>query len=176
MKADTYEKHAQTLRQAIDSQVEYEERHVDAGDAYMHMLDRSGWDYGNCEEKIREYIAEHNLPEVDMESLREEVLGYYLAEARPGCMYGMYGKEQGVKLAAWPVGEVEVQFCTPDLARLLDCTEEEAVEFWQKAKHERQFCISGDCAYESTDAVWFAFLPHETLVETIQEINEKEAK
>lgn len=176
MKAEIYLKHAQTLRQSIDSQVEYEESHGDAGDAYMYMLDKWGWEHGNCEEKIREYIKEHDLPEVDMEKLREEVLGYYLAEPRPGCVFGMYGKEQGVELNAWAVGEVELQFCTPDLARLLDCTEEEAGEFWQMAKNDRQFCIHGDCAYESTDAVWFAFLPHETLVETIQEINEKESE
>ena len=176
MKAETYLQHAQILRQAIDSQVEYEESHGDAGDAYMHMLDKWGWEHGNCEEKIREYIEEHNLPEVDMEELREEVVGYYLAEARPGSVYGMYGKEKGVELNAWSVGEVEVQFCTPDLARVLDCTEEQAVEFWQQAKDDRQFCISGDCAYESTDAVWFAFLPHETLVDAIQELNSKEAE
>ena len=179
MKQERYNEIAEKLIQAIDSQVEYNERHQDAGDEYAHLPFEGGWDYNGTDKKIREYFKnERNtyIGDEIAEAIAEKVRDYDLIEMRPGSVFGMYGTESDcIEVEAYPIQEMEMQFYADDswVHGLLDCTEEEFKEFWDLAKQDNEFCISGDCCYACTDAVWFAVVTLESIQEMYEEVLEQ---
>lgn len=170
---DTYENFLQFLRDDIARRVEYETEHQDAGDAYSHMPREGGFDYGNGEDRLREYLEENEivLPDgVEFESLVDYVLDNF--RMSPGHIYGPYDNGKPFSIDSYPVGEIEMAF---DLSALEKEFGTFARGFWLKALADSEFCLRGDMsgeyaqgyAYESTDAVWYALMDSNDIREWI---------
>ena len=157
----------------VESQVEYETRHQDAGDNYAHMLSES-WEDQKTRDlesalnaETRDFaVKDHFEPasykstceilgvdsrwkSLDSETLSDLALEAFTVQA--GSIHGPFDGD--IVLDAYPVDEVEIE-----LDRL-------GIDFETLTKIED----SCDCyiskdhrAYESTDAVWFAVLDVET--------------
>ena len=153
----------------VESQVEYETRHKDAGDNYAHLPSES-WDDQKTRDlesalnaEIRDFAVEdHFDPEsyksawevlggdsrwksLDSETLSDLALDAFTMQA--GSIHGPF--DGGIVLDAYAVGEVEIEL------------EHLGLDFETLTKIED----SCDCyiskdhrAYETTDAVWFAVL------------------
>lgn len=170
---DTYENFLQFLRDDIASQVEYETEHQDAGDNYSHMPREGGFDYGNGETRLREYLEENEivLPDgVEFDSLVDYVLDNF--RMSPGHMFGPYDNGKPFSVDSYPVGEIEISI---ELSNLVEEFGTFARGFWLKAMKDSEFCLRGDMtgnypcgyAYQSTDCVWYALISADDIREWI---------
>lgn len=156
----------------VESQVEYETRHQDAGDNYAHMLSES-WD----DQKIRDLqfkesalnaetrdfaVEDHFDPasykpawevlgvdarwvDLESETLSDLVLDAFTMQA--GSIHGPF--DGGIVLDAYHVGEVEIELDHLGLDFETLTKIEDSCDCYISGTHR---------AYETTDAVWFAVL------------------
>ena len=172
MNEERYEELADKFESCIDAHVEYETEHEDAGDAYSHLPREGGWDYGNGRDRLVAFLEEHELP--TDESLIDELEEWLLDDCpiRPGHIFDRVS-DSAFWVDSYAVGEVEDQYCLPDLARALDIDESEALAFAAMAMGDNRFCLrdngdGGVLSYTSTDAVWVFEAPLSDIKERIQ--------
>lgn len=147
---------ADAARDDIDSycqaQLDYEETHRDAGDAYSHMPAES-WTSSD-DNQLMAYLICQDMQTHGLSV--DEIAGLVLDEFKmfAGSIYGAFDlDESAFILAAYPVQEIEI-----DLSGLgLD-----GVTF-DYVKDSCSAYIKSDLAYMATDAVWFAAITRETL-------------
>jgi|SRR5210317_253625 hypothetical protein len=163
MKAERYKELAEILQTAIDSQVEYETEHDDSGANYSHLIREGGWSYSNGPERLKEWLEENGLPHDEdfIESIEDDILDW--CEYESGHIFSGGTTKEKFIIDSYAVGEIEMQFCLPDLANILETDEDEAREFSKMAQSENDFCLrperdGGFLAYENTDAVWQFFI------------------
>jgi hypothetical protein len=163
MKAERYEELTELLQTAIDVQVEYETEHDDSGANYSHLIREGGWSYSNGPDRLKEWLAENELPNSKefIESIEDDLLDW--CEYEPSHIFSDGTTKEKFIVDSYAVGEIEMQFCLTDLATVLDTTEDEAREFSKMAQPENDFCLrperdGGFLAYENTDAVWRFFI------------------
>jgi hypothetical protein len=160
MNKEKYENLANQFESMIDSRVEYECSNDDAGSSYSHMPREGGFLYHNGEERFREWLKVNGLvanENSEWDGLIDDLLDWCEIEAGHTLDGGT--TDEKFVIDSYPVGEVEDQYCLPDLASALEITEEEALEFVKLAKEDRRFCLrdngdGGVLSYTSTDAVW----------------------
>lgn len=171
---EKYEELAETFEAAIDSHVEYETEHADAGSNYSHLPREGGWDYSNGEDRLREWIKENDLtiPKGDnWDDLVDEVLDW--CEIEPGHVFSGGTTKEKFIVDSYPVGEIEDQYCLPDLANLLDISEDETREFVALAMEDHRFCLrengdGGVLSYTSTDAVWIFYIDRKWITSRLE--------
>ena len=159
MTTERYDEFADKLESAIETQVEYECEHKDAGDEYSHMFREGDWLYSNGLERFTEWLLEfHSLtiPGDQLEHMEDEILDWCNME--PCHIFSGGTDKNKFVVGSFAVEEVESQFDIPMLIELLECTEEECKEFIILALEDNRFCLHKDnggiLAYTSTDAVW----------------------
>tara|TARA_R110000772_G_scaffold141536_3_gene251215 strand:- start:831 stop:1382 length:552 start_codon:yes stop_codon:yes gene_type:complete len=174
MTSERYEELAEVLQAAIDSQVDYATEHEDAGGNYSHMIREGGWSYSNGPDRLKEWLEENGLPSDKdfIESIEDDLLDW--CEMEPGHIYGNGTTKDKFIIDSYTVGEIEMQFCLPDLANILDIEEDEAKEFSAKAQDKNDFCLrpendGGFLAYENTDSTWQFFIDVEWIKTRIAE-------
>lgn len=135
------------LNEAIAWQVEYEESHQDAGDAYGHMP-RESWT-GDDTRRLVESLGETDdidprWRDIDPDRLADIALESF--DMKPGSIWGPY--DGGVVIGGYPVSEIEIQLDSLGVDGIaLECV-----------KDSLDAHVSGDFAYVSTDAAWYAVL------------------
>jgi len=163
------------INKLCEQQLEYETRHQDAGDGYAHLVGES-W----CNQKTLDMVQSFNEEKRDhgvtdhfakdsykpqwqllgidkrWKDIEPDVLADMTLETFnmvPGSIWGPYGNDR-IVLESFHIGEIEVELdhlgidnITMDLIR-------ESCE---------AYIYGNDCAYVSTDAVWFAVVNVEAL-------------
>mgnify|MGYP003150614117 CR=1 FL=1 len=173
---DRYEQLADSLEEAINSHVEYCEGHEDAGDGYSHLPREGCWTYGNGDERLADYIEEHEIETngLDIDTIADLVLDNF--EMQSGHTLGHHGNQSDFVIDSFPIGEIEDQYCFDDYERLGFKDEDEMRAFAGIAKDDNRFClhISDYCilAYTGTDAVWYAIIGMDALQELIKDAGE----
>ena len=100
---DTIIEKAQAI---VESRLEYEETHIDAGDAYSHLASEGAFDYYNGESRLVEYCQEMgiDLTGVDVDRLAEDVIFWsYMQTQRD------YDPSKPFFVASYQIGEIEIQ-------------------------------------------------------------------
>ena len=176
MNKNQYEKFAEKLEKAIDWRVEYETTHEDAGSNYSHLPREGGWDYSNGPDRLLAWCEEAGIDtdRAELVEIEDEILDW--CEIEPGHIFSATTPQKFI-VDSYPVGEVEDQYCLPDLARLLDTDEETAREFAQLAMDDNRFCLrpngdGGVLSYTSTDAVWVFYVNKEWIKDRLESIRE----
>jgi hypothetical protein len=172
---ERYEELADTFEQAIDSRVEYETEHDDAGGNYSHMIREGGWAYGNGPDRLLEWCHDHHpnlaITKEEIESLEDEILDW--CEYRPGHMFDRTGGNEFI-VDSFTVGEVEEQFSFSYLCEMLDLDDDEGLDFVLRAKEDRRFCLRHDrrtnelLSYTNTDAVWVFYVTPEWIKDRLE--------
>ena len=159
MNAKKYEELADEFERAIDGHVEYETQHVDAGNAYAHLLREGGWHYHNGEHRLMEFLSANEIacsPAV-LEELIDHLLDW--SEPQPRATWCAGSTKSTFVVESFAVGEIEDQYSLPDLANGLETDENTAREFAQLAMADSRFCLrangdGGVLSYTYTDSVW----------------------
>lgn len=171
MNEERYNELAELLEQALDSFVEYETEHEDAGGDYAHLPREGGWAYHNGDDRLRGFLATHEIETTpaEFEELVEAVLDD--CDYKPGHIFSCvpHGEFQ---IASYPVGEVEDQYSFPDLCRVLDIEPDECREFVDLAMKDNRFCLrpngdGGVLSYTNTDAVWIYYVSRSWIEERV---------
>lgn len=90
----------------VESRLEYEETHVDAGDAYSHLASEGCFDYHNGESRLAEYCQEMgiDLTGVDVDRLAEDVI--FWSRMQSQCDFDT---SKPFLVASYEIGEIEIQ-------------------------------------------------------------------
>jgi hypothetical protein len=98
--------------QLIESRVEYETTHKDAGNNYAHMASEGDFDYHNGENRLAEYCAEMgiDITGLDMGRLAEDVIfwGYMTLGQH-------FDPKKRFLVSSFQVGEIETEVSAEDL-------------------------------------------------------------
>ena len=176
MSEDRYEELAELLEKAIDSRVEYETEHTDAGSNYSHLPREGGWAYHNGDERLKEWMGENGLfipTGRDWDYLVNEVLDW--CEYEPGHIFSGGTTPEKFVVDSYPVGEIEDQYGFSDLCGLLDVYEDEGRQFVKRALEDRRFCLrengdGGVLSYTNTDAVWVFYINREWMQSRLEDL------
>lgn len=93
-------------QEIVESRLEYEETHIDAGDAYSHLASEGAFDYLNGESRLVEYCEEHgiDLTGVEIDRLAEDVIFWsYIQTERD------FDPAKPFLVASYAIGEIETQ-------------------------------------------------------------------
>lgn len=93
-------------QEIVESRLEYEEKHIDAGDAYSHFASEGDFDYHNGESRLVEYCEENgiDLTNVDVDRLAEDVIFWsYMQTERD------FDPDKPFLVASYEIGEIETQ-------------------------------------------------------------------
>ena len=171
MNETTYDKLADLLAAAIESQVSYETEHEDAGNNYLGLLRE-----GDClaiQDRLEAYLKEQEI-DYNQDTLGD-LLDYCLDWSEPlsGHIFSTLNCG-GFDVEGWPIQEVEIPFSVDCLERVLEIEGEELKAFVALALEDRRFCLRGDqgglLSYEATDCVWIAHVPKETLEDVANDL------
>lgn len=152
---------AEKLDAYMAAQVEYKNTHKDAGDAYSHMPREGDFQYGNGDDRLAAWMEKLGIQARGMEpdQISEVALDNFYMEA--GTIQNRAADSgKTFTVGTFPVGEVEVQFDAATLAAI-DPGATEAD--WLEAKDEADTFFKGEFAYETSDAVWYAYIDADTL-------------
>ena len=98
--------------QLIESRVEYETTHKDAGNNYAHMASEGDFDYHNGENRLAEYCAEMGIDIIglDMDRLAEDVIfwGYMTLGQH-------FDPKKRFLVSSFQVGEIEIEVSVESL-------------------------------------------------------------
>lgn len=158
----------EAVNELCESMVEYETTHADAGENYARLVGKSWFlpVHSSLAEGLYrgwETLGIHpRWKDIEPDVLTDMALESFTMESGSA-----YHTPEGIVLDGFPVGEVEI-----DLSNLgIDGVTMEYI---------RESCdayISGDSAYVSTDAVWYAVLDITTFNAHIQQyVNDKESE
>lgn len=165
-----------TVDNFVESQVEYETRHQDAGDNYAHMPSECWTDQKTRDlesalnAETRDFAVDDHFAPASYKSawevlgvdprwkelfadLESETLSDLALEAftmKAGSIHGPF--DGGIVLDAYAVQEIEVDLGGLDLGGVVLASIEESCDCY----------IKGNLAYQTTDAVWFAVLDVES--------------
>jgi hypothetical protein len=134
--------------------IEYEEEHVDAGDAYSHMVSQSRHDRGVAK-GFREWLDESGIERCgvpfgkifDLAVENFKMTPDHLSSNAPGY-------KDCFVLASYPVGEMEL-----DMAELLSSADVPFDALPQIKDHLKVVVNDGQYGYYATDATWVAYIP-----------------
>jgi len=178
---ERYEDLADKLETAIDSRVEYECEHDDAGGNYSHMPREGGWNYGSGPDRLKAWCDEHHgalaITKGEIEDLEDEILDW--CEYRPGHMLENANRPHEFCVDSYAVGEVEEQFCFTDLRDMLDLEEGEELDFLPRVNEDRRFCLRWDrrtneiLSYTNTDSTWVFYVTREWLEDRLESLREE---
>jgi hypothetical protein len=152
--------YADAARDAINTfcadQLEYEESHRDAGDAYSHMP-RESW-CKESEARLQEELARHEIDTqgLDIDALSDMALDLF--EMRSGHIFGPY--RDGIIIDAYPVQEIEIG---------LDSCGVDGIALDYVRESCEPYITGTDRAYLTTDAVWYAVVDPAAMRDAIAE-------
>lgn len=170
------------LQAADDSHLEYEEKHGDAGSAYVHLVTE---DEQRAKKKLLEYMKEH-MPDVTEDERKAIVrkVDEWCIDMQPGHRFSTTDPEEGCCVDSWALEEVENQHEVKRFAEELDCEESEVRGMARAEEKEGDFCIRCSdrdefdtfLTYQCTDAVWCAVVPREWINDQLEEIRQEFAE
>lgn len=165
------------LTKCDEAHLEYEEKHSDAGYAYVHCVveDR------HSKDKLEEYAREQfpGLTDEQVEYLRD-AFDEWSFDMEPGHRFTTIPVEQGCCVASYAIEEVENQHEVKAIADALDCEVEDVWEMVTIEKNRNNHCIGTLFAkgtfetYQCTDACWFAVVPRSWFLETLEQYEEEQ--
>lgn len=90
----------------VESRLEYEESHIDAGDSYSHLASEGAFDYHNGESRLVEYCKEMgiDLTGVEIDRLAEDVIFWSYMQSQCD-----YDPNKPFLVASYAIGEIEIQ-------------------------------------------------------------------
>ena len=168
------EKINEAISLALDSHVEYETTHSDAGDGYAHLPREGGWMYHNGMDRLRAFMVENEIETtLDDETLEDLVLdNFEMTTGHTICppASDVFGVDR------FAVGEVELILEYSVLSEMtgLNITKArmEAIAL-NSREHCLKACTDVLLAYEVTDSTWDATITAKTLIELIKEEEER---
>lgn len=123
----------------IDSIVEYEESHPDAGDGYSHLPAES-WTSDDTAELIRKLIERGvDLCGVDHDRIADLALDHF--KMQPGHGFSIRDTDSQICIACYPIQEIEIQ-----------------TEFDDVTLEAIGACHRGNLVYVATDVSWDAMV------------------
>ena len=156
------------IEQYVESEVEYQESHTDAGDNYAHLISEGYWpDY---RAKIVQYVLDNFETKLSEQELHDGFDSCNLAyvEMRSEHIFGSTRYSDGVALDSWPIQEIE---CQIDLKYLSDDTGFD-LEYIKVLLKRLDIKISWDSIlqYCSSDAVWVAVLTDDCIESVLESL------
>lgn len=150
-----YETAVEKMNEVTSAHVEYETTHQDAGNNYAHMPAESWCSEGEkrLAEQLKEFEIKTDLPIDEISDIALENF-----EMVNGSIHGPFANRPMIVLESYPVQEVEIQV-TETLAAMPDDIRSQVVD----GNDTDAFITGTDCAYVTTDAVWYAAINYTTL-------------
>ena len=147
----------------VAAQVEYEESHCDAGDAYAHMPREGGFDYMDGEKRLAAWCAEHDI-QGNPDALADIALDNFTMQ--PGTIYH---PTDVFVVDSYPLQEIEI-----DLNHLV----ESGAISWELLMDVADDCdayVTGTGhAYWGTDCAWYAVISPDDMADaTLATIGEQ---
>jgi hypothetical protein len=146
----TTEAFFERANELIDSVVDYETSHVDAGNNYAHMASEGDFDYHNGENLLVDYCKEMgiDLEGVDLDRLAEDVIFWsYMVQGQA------FDPRKRFLVASYPVGEIETQVESSVLGvkftpYLINKLNRETWGYWRYDDPKTAY------VYSTTDSYW----------------------
>ena len=168
------EKINEAISLALDSHVEYETTHTEAGDAYAHLPREGDWMHHNGMDRLKAFMVDNDIEtSLDDETLEELVLdNFEMTVGHTICGPGsnVFGIDR------FALGEVELSLEYSVLAEMTGLNITRA-RMEVIATNSSVHCLAvgdtGLLAYEVTDSTWDATISAETLIELIKEEEER---
>lgn len=174
----TYNDFLKLVNDADDCNEEYQTKHDDAGDSYVHMVT----------EEIEQYRAKVAAYACELLNVNELTAELIAAEFDQWCVDMVAGHrftgdiKGSMKLNGWAIEEIENQHELSRYAAELDCEISQIVEWVKKLDDDNDVCArynrKGDTfeTYRCTDGCWFATIDDawfaDTLIDLIDQDND----
>lgn len=159
---DTILEKAQTI---VESQLKYEESHIDAGDAYAHLASEGDFDYHNGESRLVEYCKEMgiDLTGVEIDRLSEDVI--FWSRMTPGCDYD---PQSPFLVASYSIGEIEIQVDSSEIGLkptqwVLDKLNQNTDGYWRKGGNDYFY------VYVTSDRYWYQVCDLEMISDLVKQ-------
>ena len=159
---DTIIEKAQAI---VESRLEYEEFHADAGDAYAHLASEGDFDYHNGESRLVEYCLEMgiDLTGVEIDRLAEDVI--FWSRMTPGCDYD---PQAPFLVASYAIGEIEIQVDSSEIGLkptqwVLDKLNRNTGGYWRKGGADYFY------VYVTSDRYWDQVCDLETIHDLVKQ-------
>ena len=153
------------LNAAMESAVDYETTHRDAGDNYAYMVAES-WS-SDDESRLADYMTEKGIEwaGLELDTLADSVLDQF--EMESGHMWS--AGNGGFLLTSFNVGEVEMQIDCADIG--LEIVTRDICESLSRSSdvHCTMQDSSSILAYQSTDSIWDSVLSESKLRAIVKE-------
>ncbi|MCE6958772.1 hypothetical protein LAZ40_06885 [Cereibacter sphaeroides] len=161
MRMDRIDAIVTALDSHIGHQVEYCERHRDAGDAYVHLPRESGFAWGEGAARLAAWVEAEGIDDRGLDASR--LAGIALDHFRmvSGSIHAT-SPEEGFCIDRFPVGEIEIQ------VRREAFDAEATLEEWEEAKRRAAAVFRADLGYVISDRVWRAMIDADKLREEIR--------
>ena len=143
----------------VAERLEYEESHVDAGDAYAHMPREGGFDYGNGPSRLVEFCKAHDIAG-SAEDLSDIVLDHFTMMSG-----NMYSPKGVFVVDSYGLQEVEI-----DLNYLVESGQIDWGLLMQISDDCDAYITGTGYAYVTSDAVWYAVIDPESLADLVADI------
>ena len=151
------ERAIETINTYCTERLDYEENHVDAGDAYAHMPAES-WST-ESDKRLREECERHEIDTRNLDSDTLADIALDLFRMQRGSILGPYC--DGIILDAFPIQEIEIDIREIGVDGI-------ALEYVANSC-EPYIRESLDYAYLTTDAVWFTLVDPQAFQAAIHE-------
>ena len=142
------------VNELCESQLEYEESHDDAGDAYAHMVAES-WDSQKDSDLLRD-LKSWSIDSMGLDSDVLSDIAIDLFVMQRGSIFGCY--TDGIVLGAFPIQEIEIE---------LEQLGIDAVTMDLIRESCDAYINDSGLAYTTTDAVWFAVVDPDAMQQAI---------
>lgn len=180
---EQFDKLKTDIENEIESRTEYEEKHDDAGNNYAECV-RESLDKTRIKKDLAKYLSEQ-LSDLDVtdhiralvETVVFDTIETDSFEMFPGGIWGIF--KPCFVIDSFAVEEVENQLSDELLPLIADCSPEQ----WSIL--DREFCLhrydhdgklTQVLSYDCTDAVWYAGISKQALIDSIKEAINKEVE
>tara|TARA_R110000782_G_scaffold152985_1_gene245550 strand:- start:781 stop:1287 length:507 start_codon:yes stop_codon:yes gene_type:complete len=154
----------ENAKQLVESRVDYESNHIDAGDAYSYLASEGDFDYHNGDNRLAEYCAEMgiDLTGVEVDRLAEDVIFWsYMTPVES------FDYHKRFLVASYEVGEIEIQVDSTELGArftpyLIDRLNKETDAMWRYSSKNTAY------AYIQTDGFWDQVADEQTIRDLVK--------
>tara|TARA_R110000824_G_scaffold119350_1_gene273431 strand:- start:1247 stop:1756 length:510 start_codon:yes stop_codon:yes gene_type:complete len=162
----TTESFIEGARELIESQVEYETNHIDAGESYSHLASEGDFDYHNGDDRLSEYCADMgiDLTGIEIDRLAEDVIIFasYMTPGEP------FDYKKRFLVASYEVGEIEIQVDSTEIGArftpyIIDKLNRETYAYWRS-----DYSKDTAYAYIQTDSYWDQVADEQTIRDLVE--------
>ena len=166
----TTESFLEHVNDLIESRVEYETTHRDAGDNYFHLAGEGSFDYYNGESRLQEYCQEMgiDLTGIDIDRLAGDVIFWgYMTQGQA------YDAQKRFLIASYNVGEVESEVDSSDIGArftpyLIDQLNKRTDAYWTYSTRETAYFY-----INASESYWDHVCDPDTIRDIVKDLRER---